>query len=181
MCGPGFVAGIGKVFTTVKAAVGSLGAVGTGLQVAGGAASALGALQQARVAKKTAALNAKMQTEAANEAIRLGEERSDRQRRAGAAARADMKAAMAANGIDVTSAGALDLLDESKTFNEADAMAIREDYRIQAQNNLAGAQNSLIQGSSQAASARTGAFRTILGTASRVGKKYSKQVVGAYG
>ncbi|MEL6411292.1 MAG: hypothetical protein AAFQ38_12920 [Pseudomonadota bacterium] len=175
----GVAAGLTKLLAGVgaKAGAGSiLGNIATAATAASGVVGAYGMVQNARVAKQQAKYNAELQEGQARLALEQGKLQSDRQRRAGAAAQASQRAAMAANGIDVNSSDALDILDETRMFSEQDAFAIRENARMQAEGFNQGAANSINQGNADAASGRSGAYRTILGTAATIGNRYKHWV-----
>ena len=136
-------------------------------------------MQNAKAQAEAATRTARAQEQAAREALEQGADESDRRRQAGAALMGENRAAMAANGVDVTGAQALDVLDDTRFLIEEDAFAIRENSRRQARNFSQSAANSR----TQAENARRDAFfapvQTLLSTASSVGRQYSSWVAEA--
>ena len=128
-----------------------------------------------------AARQSKLQIEASNERIEQGDEESDRRRRAAALEQGKQRAQMAANGLDVTQGDPLDVLNETKSFGEEDAFAIRENARRDARDLRQGAANAITKGRIDAANHRAEGFRTILGTAAQVGSKYKHWAAEKYG
>ena len=158
-----------------------MGGIGTAATVASGAASAYSAVQQGNAAESAAKATAKQQQEAAVESLRQGTEESDRQRRAGAVQIAQQKIAMAANGIDLGSASAIEVMDDTKAMIEDDAFAIRHNAGQQARGYAQQAANSLTQGRNAQSESRWGAFNTILNTGAKVGPKFRAwSQAGAY-
>lgn len=158
-----------------------LGGIGTAASAASGAVGAYSALQQGKAAESAAKATAAQQEEAARETLRQGTEESDRQRRAGAVQMAQQKIAMAANGVDIGSASAIEVMDDTKAMIEDDAFAIRYNAGQQARGYAQQAANSLTQGRNARSDARWGAFNTILNTGARVGPKFRAwSQAGAY-
>lgn len=160
-----------------------LGGLSSLFQVLGGLFTAVTTIQQANTAAAVAAQNAEAQDEAARDALEQGRQESDRRRRAAAALLGQQKVAMAANGVDLSSDTALDLLDDTKFLSEEDAFAIRE-------NNLRNAKGFAQQAANyraEAASARSaglfGGISTLLTTGVKVGKRWAPYVAhgSAYG
>lgn len=154
--GGGFMTGLSTIFTA-----------------ASGAVSTYSAVQQGNAAEAAANATAKQQEASARQTLVQGEEESDRQRRAGAAMLAQQKVAMAANGIDVSSASAIETLDDTKGAIEEDAFAIRQNARNSAGNLSQMAANSRTEGANAASAGRWGGMSTILSTGATVGAKYS--------
>jgi len=164
------IAGISSAISSIGT---TLGAIGTIASIGGGVISAYAQVQNSKAQAAAATRTAEAQDEAARDAIEQGKQESDKRRRAGAALQAENVAGMAANGIDVGGAQALDVLDDSQFLIEEDAFTIRENSRRQATNLAQGAANSR----AEAASAKSNAFfapvQTLLSTASKVGNKYA--------
>jgi len=156
--------------------LGSLGFGGLGsvASAAAGGVSAYSAIQQGQAAKEAARATAKMQEESAQQAVQQGEEESDRQRRAGAALMAQQRVAMAANGVDVSSAAAIEQLDDTKGLIEEDAFAIRTGANRSAGGMMQAAANSRTEGNNAASQGLWGGVGSILSTGARVGAKYSQ-------
>jgi len=177
---------LGGVAGTAGAA-GAAGGLSTAFTIGGGLLSAYGQMQNARAAEASARAsarvseqNARAQERANLEILEAGREESDKARRQAALTQGTQRAAMAANGVDVTSADAIDLIDDSRWLAEADAFAIRENARRRAQGGAVTAANYRADADSarmDAASARSAAFYrplgTILTTGAKVGSKYS--------
>lgn len=183
MCVPAVIGGlttlgakIGTALGTAGAATGAFGNLATVAQIGAGVFGAVSQFQNARAAQKTANANAAAQDRAALEAMQEGERRSDQQRRAGAIMAGEQRAAMAANGVDLSSAHALDILDETKTLTEEDAFAIRSNSRSVAGQHSQRAANFRTDASSAGSASVFQPFQTILGTASKVGRRYSHMV-----
>lgn len=158
-------------------AIGStLGGLGTAASIGGGVISAYAQVQNAKAQAAAAQRNAQQQEEAARQAIEQGEQESDRRRRAGAALLAENTAALAANNIDVSGAQALDLLDDTQFMVEEDAFAIRENSRRRATGHSQAAANSLTDAANANRQAFFAPVKTILTTASKVGRRYSSWV-----
>ncbi|WP_139188449.1 hypothetical protein [Aliiruegeria lutimaris] len=83
-------------------------------QAGAGIMGAVGAVQQGNAAAKAAEASAKAADNAAINAIVEGEQRAELQMRKGAKLLGQQKAATAANGVDVSTGDALDLLDDKR-------------------------------------------------------------------
>lgn len=157
-----------------------LGSIGTAASVASSAAAGYSAIQQGNAAEAAAKATARQQEAAARESIRQGNEESDRQRRAGAGMLAQQKIAMAANGIDLGSQAAIEVLDDTKRGVEEDAFAIRHNATNQATGYAQQAANSLTAGQNAQRDARWNATGTLLTSAAKVGPKWRQWAAGAY-
>lgn len=159
---------------TATAAIGTtLGTAGTALTVGGGILSAYTQMQNAKSQAKAAEMTAVAQEEAARQSIEQGNDESDRQRRIGAIRAAENTTAFAANGVDVGSVAALDVLDDAHTINEEDAFTIRENARRTATGQFQSAANARTQASAHKSDAFFAPVQTLLSTASKVGRKYA--------
>lgn len=154
--------------------LGSMGSIGTAASVASGAVGAYSAIQSGNAAAKAAEATARQQEAAAREALTQGEDESDRQRRAGASMMGQQRVAMAANGIDASSASAIELLDDTKAGVEDDAFAIRKNALRSAQGMSQMAANSRAEGANAKSQGLWSAAGTILSTGAKVGEKYSQ-------
>ncbi len=168
------IAAIPALWSTLTAAGGTMGAIGTAATAASGVVGAYSSIQSSKAAAAAAEATAKQQAAAARESIIAGDQESDRQRRAGAAVLSQQKVAMAANGVDLNSASALELLDDTKAGIEADAFAIRKNATNQAQNYNQMAANSITEGRNAKSQGTWGAVSTLLSTGAKVGEKYSQ-------
>ena len=81
--------------------------------------------------------------------------------------------------MDVGSAQALDVLDDTQFQIEEDAFTIRGNSRRQATNFAQGAANSRAEASSANSNAFFAPVQTLLSTASKVGNKYASWVPDA--
>lgn len=167
-------------FTGMLGSIG-LGSIGTAASAASGAVGAYSAIQQGNAAKEAAKATAAQQEAAARESLRQGEQESDKQRRAGAAMMAQQRVAMAANGIDLGSTGAIEVLDDTKAGIEQDAFAIRHNATSNATSYAQQAANSLTMGANAQREARWGATGTLLTAGAKVGPKWRQWAnAGAY-
>lgn len=165
--GQGALAGITGLFS-------SFGGIGTAATVASGAVGAYSSIQAGNAAAAAAEATAARQQEAAQDSLRMGEDESDRQRRAGAAVLAQKRVAMAANGVDTSAITAIEQLDDTKNLIETDAFAIRQNATKQATGFSQQAANSLTEGLNARSQGRFGAVSTLLSTGAKVGSKYSQ-------
>lgn len=169
-----FVPALAALGTAAQAGGGLFSSLGSLFSIGSGVVGAYSAVQQGRAAQAAAEATAKQQEAAARESIRQGEDESERKRRAGAAVLAQQRVAMAANGVDVSSASAIEMLDDTKAAIEDDAFAIRQNFRNQAGNYSQMAANSRTEGANALSQGRWGAAGTILATGAKVGEKYSQ-------
>ena len=162
----GGMAGLFSIF-------GGAGGLGTAAQAASGVVGAASSLANGRAAASAAQASANAQEKTARDLLEQGEEESDRQRRAGASALSQQKIAMAANGVDLGSAAAIETLDASRSAIEDDAFAIRKTATGRANNMFQTAANSRTEGKSAKSQSMFGAASSLLSTGARVGSKYS--------
>lgn len=175
------VGGLSGTIASVMGAVGGMGGLGTAASAASGLVGAYSAVQQGNAAKEAAKATANQQEAAARESLRQGEQESDRQRRAGAAMMAQQKVAMAANGIDLGSQAAIEVLDDTKVGIEQDTFAIRHNATNNAGAYAQQAANSLTGGANAQREARWGAAGTLLTTGAKIGPKWRQWAnAGAY-
>lgn len=161
------------------------------------AATAIGAVGQAQQAQATAAsntynaqvqeMNAQLADRRAKDAIERGETEEQRKRQQVAAIQGQQRAAMAANGVDLTFGSPLDTIVDTAVLGELDALTIRSnayresyDYQVQGVNARSGATMSKMA----AASAETGgwlsAAGTVLGGAGKGYGQYKQSKIGAF-
>ena len=98
----------------------------TALAAAGSAASTVSAMQQQTYQARMADRNAKLENEAARDALDSG--RTEEQRYQGSVSQQQgaIRAALAANGIDIGYGSALDYQGDLAMFGQQDAATIRE-------------------------------------------------------
>ena len=118
----------------------SLGAqvVGTGASVYGGIQQQKAAAKNSRYAARVAKKNEARALLAAKDAERRGERDAARAKKASERLKGRQRAVLAANGVDVGSGSSVDILEDTTRIGKADALAIREnakreadDYRAQ--------------------------------------------------
>ena len=168
MCIPALAAAVPALTGTSTV----LGGLSTIFTIGSGILGAYTAYQGAKTAQAAAQASAAQADQAALQALEEGDQRSDKLRRAAHIAQGDQRVAMAANGVDVTSGNAISLLDETKALSEEDAFAIRENALRSARGYAQQAANFRAEASSARSEALFTPIRTILGTASRVGRRY---------
>lgn len=134
----------------------------------------VGAIQQGQAASASAKynaqvadMNAKMADRAAKDALERGAMEEQKQRQKTAQIMGQQTAAMAANGVDIGFGSPLDLLVDTATLGELDALTIRtnayredRDLRQQGENY----RGQAAMNRSQASSARTGGYLGAMGT-----------------
>lgn len=155
------------------AGAGTLGALGTFAGIGGSIFSAISGKQNADAQADALAIQAADLERESRERIEQGKEDSDRARRRGAIQEGEQRAAFAANGIDVSSVSALDLLDDTQELIADDAFSIRENSRRSAQVTAAQAGNVRTQRKNVKRNARNRLIGTALGGASKVGAKFA--------
>lgn len=175
----GALKGIGTALTGGGAAAsagGFWGTLGTAATAGSGLISAYSAIQSGNAQAAAANATADAQERAALEALEAGERENLLARRRAAQFNGDNRVAMAANGVDVNSATALDLLNDNRLQQEEDAFAIRENARRSANTYGQQAANSRTEARGAKSAGRWGAAGTILGTAARVGERFRPMV-----
>lgn len=175
-------AAISSVGTSVSTAL--AGGLGTALTIGGGAISAYSTYQNGKAQARAANETAMQQEKAAREAVAAGERENDLQRRRVGQLQGENRAALAANGVDVNSGAAIELLNDTKWQAEEDAFAIRENATRSANAYGQQAANSRADGASAKSAGMFGAIGTVLGTATKVGDRYKhyygQKTAGAY-
>lgn len=144
------------------------GAAGGGLSTVMTVMSGVMGMMNAMNAAETANANAEAAEEAAVDRLKAGERDSDISRRRTAQTMGNQKVAMAANGVDVNSASAIDMLDDTKFLGEEDAFAVREQARFDAQGQQVRAANYR----NDATSAKMSGFGSILTAGGKVASKW---------
>lgn len=112
--------------------------VGTGVSVYGGIQQQKAAAKNSKYAAKVAKKNEARALLAAKDAERRGERDAARAKKASDRLKGRQRAVLAANGVDIGSGSAVDILEDTTRIGKADALAIREnakreadDYRAQ--------------------------------------------------
>lgn len=183
MCLPAAVAAIPSLFTGAGAAAGSVGTlakIGMAAQGVAGVVGAAGAINQGNIAAAEAKANSKAQSEAAMQALAQGSEESSERFKEGRKLLARQRAVMAANGVDVNSDQALDILDDTRTDTTEDAYAIRTNAARQADGFRQQQANYSAAASAAKTSSRYQAAGTLLSTASSVSRRWAQYGMGEY-
>ena len=154
---------------------------------------AAGAIQQGQAAASAAKynaqigqMNAAISERRAKDAIERGADEEQKKRQQVQQILGQQQAAMAANGVDLTFGSPLDTITDTAVLGELDALTIRTnsyreayDYRVQASNQRAGAQLSLMEGKAAKTAGYLDAFGTILGGAGKAYQGYKMGRIGA--
>lgn len=156
--------------------------------IAAAAVSAYGAVQSGNAAKNQAeyqsAVDRNNQQTAewqAKDALDRGAEAERQQRLKVQSALGSQRAAMAANGVDLTSGSPLDILGDTAMYGELDALTIRSNaereaygYRAQSQNFGTSAQLTQMRGSAAQTAGAIGAGSTLLAGAGQAAGTWAK-------
>lgn len=162
---------------TAAASAGIWGTIATAATVGSGLLSAYSQVQNNRSMAKAARQTSEAQSAAALEALEQGEQESDRLRARAAQQQGENVVALAAQGVDVSGAQAIDLLGDSALLVEEDAFSIRENARRTAEGYSQQAANSMSQARTYDSNAFFQPIGTALGTVSKVGNKYAAWAV----
>jgi hypothetical protein len=147
---------------------------------------AAGAVQQGKAAQasanynaKVADMNAKISERQARDAVERGALEEQQQRMKTSQVIGQQRAAMAANGVDLTFGSPLDTLVDTATMGELDALTIRantyreeRDIRQQGNNQTAQASAFRAEGANARKAGFMDAFGTILGGGSKAYSNY---------
>lgn len=141
---------------------------------AAGGMQAYGQYQSGKFNNAMAEQNAKIQTQAAEDAAGRGAIEANAAKQNAAQVAGSQRAAMAAGGVDVGSGSALDLLSDTARGGELDALiarnnAARESYGLQVS-----AADSLARGRMARQQGNMGAVSTILTTGANVYSMYNQ-------
>jgi hypothetical protein len=158
--------------TAATAGMTAAQAISLGTTLAGGALSAVGAINQASVARQVAANNAKMAEWAAQDAQRRGENEADSIRRKGASLKSTQRAVMAGKGLDISYGTAADIQDQTDFFTQSDIATTRTNARREAWNLRAQGQQALAMGKADSLNSMLAAGGSLLGTAGTVAGKW---------
>jgi hypothetical protein len=168
--------------------------IGTILAIGGTVLGAAGQLQQAQATATADRYNAKVQDmnailaeRRAKDAQERGAREEQRKRQEVAALKGRQRAAMAANGVDLTFGSPLDTITDTAVLGELDALTIRQntareayDYRVDAVNKRAGAALSRSSADAAITGGYLAAAGTILGGGAQAYKDFKKPTIGAY-
>lgn len=151
----------------------------TALMVGSTVISGAGAIQQGNAAEasgrynaQVATMNAKIADQNARDALERGKIEEQQKRQEIAMLTGRQRAAMAANGVDITYGSPLDTIVDTAMLGEIDALTIRSNaareaygYKVNAANSRADATLSLANGKSAKTAGYLSAGGTILGGA----------------
>ena len=151
------------------------GTLGTVATVGGGILSAYSMHQQGKAANAAAQETAKAQDAAALQTMEAADREDLLMRKRFAQQEGGNKVALAASGVDVNSAGALELLGENRREFEEDALVIRTNAQRSANSQGLSAAATRQEGLNAKSAGTWGAVGSILSTASRVGDRYKKR------
>lgn len=146
-------------------AVATLGIIMASLIAAQTANSVVGDVKNAKAAKKLGAFQGDMYDEAARDAIARGEEGAHQLGAAGRALTGSQRAALAAQGIDVGSGSAMDVISSDERLNALDIMTVRNNAEKESHGLSEQAQLARLGGRNQAAAYRNQSYSTLLGGA----------------
>lgn len=175
----GAAAGAGAATAGTWASMGAMAKLGVLAQAGAGVMGAVGAVQSANAQAEAANASAAAADKAAAQAMETGHQKAELRTRRAAKLIGEQKVAMAANGVDVTGATAMDLLDESRDDAIDDAMVIASDAHRQAEGYAQTAANYRTQANSAKAMGPAKAFTTLLGSASGIASRWTTYA-GAY-
>ncbi len=152
-------------------------------QIQQGQATAASARYNAQVSD----MNAKLADKAAKDALERGAVEEQKQRQKTAQVIGAQTAGMAANGVDISFGSPLDLLVDTATMGELDALTIRantareeRDIRQQGENYRGQAGMYRASASSAETGGFLGAMGTVLGGGANAYKSYKTSNIGAY-
>ena len=161
------------------------------------AATAIGAVGQVQQAQATSAsnkynaqvqeMNAQLADRRAKDAIERGAAEEQKKRQQVAALQGQQRAALAANGVDLTFGSPLDTIVDTAVMGELDALTIRSnayresyDYQVQGVNARAGATMSGMAASAAETGGWLGAAGTVLGGAGKGFGQWKQSTIGAF-
>ncbi|TIW56677.1 MAG: hypothetical protein E5V54_11190 [Mesorhizobium sp.] len=131
-------------------------------------------------------MNARLSERRAKDAIDRGQLEEQKKRQQASQIEGQQRAAMAANGVDLTFGSPLDTLVDTATMGELDALTIRTnatreayDYKVDAVNKRAGANMSRMAASSASTGGYLDALGTVLGGAGKAYGQYKQSTIGS--
>lgn len=169
-------AAAGAAAGTAAAGSSIMGTIGTIASIGSGVVGAVSSIQSGNAAAAAANATAQQQERAAVQALEASEREATLTQRRAAQMRGENRVALAAQGVNVNSTEALELLENFDTQVEEDLFAIRENGVRAANSYGQDAANSRAQGASARSQGRWGAASTLLGTAARVGERWRPYV-----
>lgn len=163
---------------SAAAAGAGFGSLGTILQLGGSLVSGMAQMASARAAARAATQSAQYADDAAREALEAGQQESDLRQRAGAKLMGQNAVAAAANGMDVGSGSALDMLDDTHTAVNQDAFRIRTNAWRESKALSQQAANYRAEAASARSEARFAPIKTVLGAGARVFDRWGQYQAG---
>jgi len=168
--------------------------IATILTIASTAIGAFGAIQQGNAAAeasrynaKVAEMNATMSERRARDALDRGAREEQQKRAEVAQLQGRQRAAMGANGVDLTFGSPLDTIVDTAVLGELDALTIRRnaanesyDQKVNAVNGRADASLSRMNADASQTGGYLAAAGTLLGGASSAYSQYKRPTIGAY-
>lgn len=173
----GSLAPTAAVGSAAAAGVG-FGSLGTILQLGGALVGGLSQMANARASARAATRSAQYADEAAREALESGKQESDLRQRAGAKLMGQNAVAAAANGMDVTSGSALDMLEDTHSSVNQDAFRIRTNAWRESKALSQQAANYRAEAASANSAARFAPIQTVLGAGARVFDRWGQYQAG---
>lgn len=187
------LASLGGAVGASATVAGGLGVIGTGASLISGAVGAVGAIESGNAQKasanyntQVAAENAQVQTNNANMASAEGSQNVANQQQKTRAEVGSIKAAQAANNIDVGTGSAVDVRSSATELGELSAINIRANaartaygYQTAAASDTAQSNLDKAQGQYAQTAGDIGAGTTLLGTAGSAALKYSQFLTAA--
>lgn len=144
-------------------AVGTLTAIALGLGIGGTAVSSIGQIKSGNAAKRIGEFNAKVAERQAEEALMIGAEDEQRFRQGVRTLIGSQRAGFAGQNVDVGVGSAVDVQADAAFLGELDALTIRRNAAIEAQDKRDEAENYRMGGAQQQTASRFAAAGTILG------------------
>lgn len=156
----------------------SMAYVAVALTVVSAAVSATAAIQQGQAQKNAAEYNAKVQEQAAHDALQRGSDEAaanqDRTRRL----IATQRAGFGASGLDISSGSPLDILTETAGLGKLDSLRLINNAQREGQGLMAQSEITKYQGDQAQTAGYMNAAATILGSASNGYFGYKKATGG---
>lgn len=160
-----------------------------GSSIIGAAGQMQQAQAQASAAKynaKVNEMNAQLAERRAKDALERGRAEEQRKRLEVQQLLGKQRAAMAANGVDLSFGSPLDTIVDTAVMGELDALTVRSnayreayDYRVQAVNQRAGATLNRMEARSATTGGYLGAMGTLLGGAGKAWGAYKQSTAGS--
>ena len=135
---------------------------------------AVGQVQQGKQAKATAKYNAAIESQRAADTEERGRNEEARIRREGEGAKGRQIAQLAANGIEISTGSASDLIADTAMMTELDALTVRSNTEREAAGLRSSSESLLAQGSNAQSNANFGAAGSLISGAASVNSQWTK-------